>query len=499
MYTNHCGGPCYRLPATDRFVRFLVLGSESSYYCSSSTIQEETISCIQELYTFPEGNGIDFMIQKILDCDSQGKVPKHSHILYAMACLCELSEEVRKRVFEELLIPCCRTLSHLCEFLSYLKKISWGRHTRRHLSLWFNQFSPRELAYQCTKYRNRKGFTPKDLLRLVHPYPITKDQEQVYQFCLGTWNYTSGEGEVSEYLHAVEKMLRSSDMYEVVPFILQHRFTWEHVGQQALLKQAHIWNTLIATEMPFHAFLKNLVRMLGCDTSEPLILHYLGQTHLLEHARVHPIQIMLASTMLAKSAYAQYYPSILTRLDDLFHASFQQVRSMQKRILVGMDVSASMDSSRCIGCPHISAREAACAFAMILKHTEPYAHFMAFTDTLIPFDIRTQDRLHEVIENAKRLPFGNTDCSLPIQYALDKKQEVDLFLVITDNETNCNKVPPKELLAKYRKEVFPHAKMVVLSTASTDVSIADPNASYMLDVAGFDPSVFQVIRQFVLS
>ena len=33
------------------------------------------------------------------------------------------------------------------------------------------------------------------------------------------------------------------------------------------------------------------------------------------------------------------------------------------------------------------------------------------------------------------LPFGGTDCALPIKYAIDNGIEVDTFLVITDNET----------------------------------------------------------------
>ena len=33
------------------------------------------------------------------------------------------------------------------------------------------------------------------------------------------------------------------------------------------------------------------------------------------------------------------------------------------------------------------------------------------------------------------MPFGGTDCALPVTYAMDKKIEVDVFIIYTDSET----------------------------------------------------------------
>ena len=48
------------------------------------------------------------------------------------------------------------------------------------------------------------------------------------------------------------------------------------------------------------------------------------------------------------------------------------------------------------------------------------------------------------MERTSSLPFGGTDCSLPMTYALANRWEVDTFIVLTDNETWAE-LSPKSL------------------------------------------------------
>ena len=48
---------------------------------------------------------------------------------------------------------------------------------------------------------------------------------------------------------------------------------------------------------------------------------------------------------------------------------------------------------------------------------------------------------------------GGTDCAIPMQYAKDRKLDVDVFIVYTDSETWFGKVHPSVALKQYR-EVF---------------------------------------------
>ncbi|MFD6107032.1 hypothetical protein ACFWFQ_30710, partial [Nocardia salmonicida] len=57
-------------------------------------------------------------------------------------------------------------------------------------------------------------------------------------------------------------------------------------------------------------------------------------------------------------------------------------------------------------------------------------------------------------------------------------------------------VHPHQALARYRREVNPRAKLVVVGMTATNFSIADPADAGMLDVAGFDAAVPSLLADF---
>lgn len=94
------------------------------------------------------------------------------------------------------------------------------------------------------------------------------------------------------------------------------------------------------------------------------------------------------------------------------------------------------------------------------------------------------------------LAFGGTDCALPMLYALEQGIKVDVFTVITDNETWAGNVHPVEALQRYRKKTGIAAKLIVVGMTSTCFSITDPNDAGMLDVIGFDAATPAVMADF---
>ena len=90
-----------------------------------------------------------------------------------------------------------------------------------------------------------------------------------------------------------------------------------------------------------------------------------------------------------------------------------------------------------------------------------------------------------------------TDCAMPMIYALEKRIEIDTFIVYTDSETYFGKIHPFEALKKYRKEMnLPESKLVVVGMQSNGFTIADPNDPGMLDVVGFDSATPEIITNF---
>jgi len=118
------------------------------------------------------------------------------------------------------------------------------------------------------------------------------------------------------------------------------------------------------------------------------------------------------------------------------------------------------------------------------------------TSNLSVLNISARQRLDDVIRTVSNLPFGGTDCALPMLYAREKSLEIDTFVVWTDNETWAGTVHPYQALQQYRKASGIDARLVVCGVTATNFTIADPRDSGMLDVVGFDSAVPQLISDF---
>jgi 60 kDa SS-A/Ro ribonucleoprotein len=102
-----------------------------------------------------------------------------------------------------------------------------------------------------------------------------------------------------------------------------------------------------------------------------------------------------------------------------------------------------------------------------------------------------------VLHATGALPFGGTDCALPMVEALKHRWAVDAFVVFTDSETWAGQIHPAQALQAYRERTGIAAKLVVVAMASNGFSIADQDDGGMLDVVGMDATVPQLITDFV--
>lgn len=105
-------------------------------------------------------------------------------------------------------------------------------------------------------------------------------------------------------------------------------------------------------------------------------------------------------------------------------------------------------------------------------------------------------RLDSVFKELYNLPFGGTDCSLPMRWAQDNNIEVDTFVVITDNETWAGNIHPFQALQQYRRRVNPDARLAVMAMTPTRFSIADPKDSGSMDFVGMDSNTPKILTDF---
>ena len=60
----------------------------------------------------------------------------------------------------------------------------------------------------------------------------------------------------------------------------------------------------------------------------------------------------------------------------------------------------------------------------------------------MPLKLSARQRLDAVVKLTDGLPFGGTDCALPMLWAMKERVAVDTFVVYTDSETWFGNVHP---------------------------------------------------------
>ena len=123
----------------------------------------------------------------------------------------------------------------------------------------------------------------------------------------------------------------------------------------------------------------------------------------------------------------------------------------------------------------LTPREASAALALMTAATEASTHIVGFTaGGMTPLPLSPSMRLDDAVRAVSGLPFGGTDCALPMLYALERGIPVDAFVVLTDSETWAGAIHPAQALRQYRERTGIAAKLVVVGLVSNGFSIADP-------------------------
>lgn len=301
---------------------------------------------------------------------------------------------------------------------------------------------------------------------------------------------------------------RAAVVSEAVALVRRWRFSHEHVGDGGLLRRPELWRAFIEAGLPMTALTRNLGRMasLGVFDAPDAVRRVCAQLRserAVRAARLHPISLLEALRVYesgrGERGKLRWRPDteVAAALEDAFYLSFKNVEPTGKRFLVAMDVSGSMGGAKVCGMPSLTAREAAAAMSMALLRSETNVTTVGFSHGITELGFTREQTLGRVCDKVSNLPFDATDCSAPMLYALDRGLPIDVFVVLTDNETYFGDVHPTEALRQYRTATGIDARLVVMAFSATDFSIANPEDPRMLDIGGLDSAVPRIIHEFV--
>lgn len=448
-----------------------------------------------------------------------------------------------------------RTGTHLFLFTRYVEQFrGWGPALSRAVAKWYNDKPLDRLAYQVTKYRQREGWAQADTLRLSHPNPrkaadeTWEPRDALYAWATGyPAPVDTGDRHVRGRREISAKAVDTDLLPEIVRYHLAavaggkaewldavaNGASWEMLPDAAL-GEPEVWALMLDKGMPTGALLRQLPRLtrIGLLTNgsgaAKTVVKQLTDTEILRKARIHPVNVLVALRTYAsgQGRGSSWTPvrRIIDALDETFYASFGLIEPTEKRTLLAVDCSASMDWSqnRLFGRPGqpgpLTAREGAAAMLMATAKVESDYTIVGFTSgrlghgivgfttgrlghgnsdsAVSELPISPRQRLDDVVHTMARQSHGGTDVALPMLWAQANRRVFDAIVIYTDNETWAGSVHPHQALADYRQAAGVNTKLIVVGMTSTGFSVADPSDSGSLDVVGFDSAAPQLISDF---
>jgi 60 kDa SS-A/Ro ribonucleoprotein len=223
----------------------------------------------------------------------------------------------------------------------------------------------------------------------------------------------------------------------------------------------------------------------------------------LAHARVHPI--VLASAFKVYSMGGNLGKSKLTWapinrvldiLDKAIENAFDALPSSRKVFLHALDLSGSMNGIQ-VANLWLDAVETESIMALATIRSSVNYEVFGFDTRIRPIEgLNKRTSFSDVLRRRHVDGFGGgTNCSLPIENALQNKIYADVIICYTDNESWVGKHIP-EMVKKYRETVNKNVKVIFVTLAAygDNISLVDPSDKNCYDIAGFSSDTVKLIQ-----
>lgn len=534
---DNAGGFTFEVDDFSRLDRFLILGAEGgTYYAGERELTVENANCVLRCAQVDPVRTVN----RIVEISDTGRAPKNDPAIFALALIAGLGSEGARTLALMNLNKVCRIGTHLFQFVQAVKELrGFGRQLRTAIGNWYYEKSFDDLAYQLVKYQSRGGMSHRDVLRMCHAGKNTPIFRYAARLGCETRSvhrhhghperttpivtYPRARGSLPPIIEGFEAMKLVATAGQAACLIEQFDLPHECVPTEFLTDPA-VWDALLI-KMPITALIRNLATMTRVGLLAPMssalaeVVRRLDNEDDLAKSRVHPIALLAAL-----KTYAQGHgergtntwnpvSQVVDAIDGAFYKAFGNVPVTGKRWLIACDVSGSMASGEVSGIAGLSPRVATGALALVTAAVEPLHHIVAFTANgrcqrpsqhrgypagITPLAISPRQRLDDVCRMMGKLPMGGTDCALPMIYAQEERLPVDVFVILTDNETWAGDIHPCQALRSYRQATGINAKLIVNAMTPTEFSIADSNDAGTLDVVGFDAATPQVMSSFAV-
>lgn len=501
MIKNNAGGFGFEISQQQMLERFLLIGSEGgTFYVKENELTVKHAENIIKMIT-TSGPSV---VATIVAFSEARRAPKADPALFALALACTYGNQQTKDLAYNAIAKVCKTATQLFTFVENVNTLrGWSRGLRRGVNDFYlaNRGGKSHVFYQLAKYRQRNGWTHRDIFRLTHPKTHHPDINAAFSWAVGK---TPAAEVNSNLIQGLELASKETNPKKVAKIVKDYDLTWEMVPTE-MLNKAEVLEALL-TDMPVMATVRNLNRFAkagmtktNLDATTKLITARIQDKEKLKKSGIHPIFLLNALKVYSQGrgdkGNSTWTPNsaIQSALNEAFYLAYDAVTPTGKNLIVGVDVSGSMNSPQ-IANMALSPREAAAALMLTTVNVEPNVEVVLFDTSIRQIKMNKRTTLEALMNS---LPCGGrTDCALPIQYALDNKINADGIQILTDSETWAGKRHAVQALEQYRNKVNKDVKIMEVGMVANNTSLFS-NDKNVLHVIGFDATVPTVMNEFL--
>lgn len=511
--------------------RFLVLGNENGLYrvrCGGDggfQPSAETAPTVSELLAAGKGEEVVDEIVKFLSSNSIN----HTPALFALAMCARHSDKSQKTKQSAMkaLATVCNSTADLFQFISFSQRLvetkkGWGRALKTGVQRWFDSRDSMTLAKIITLQKTGSSWSYIDLLRVTHILPNTEGAKMITKYLMKGLKVVQEEfgGEKTgdemqatlTYLAAIEQLKSVKDALQAVGLIEQHRLHPQQVTAQILQMPEAL--VVLVKQLSLGELLDMVGRLaarLVLDPANPAaadIVQRIADEQQVQKEKLSPIALLVVMRMYEQGSASMRWPrngAVVDALNSAFASALQHnVLSTKKRYLVAVNINNQFMRCWVHGTKVLSPVIAVSGLALLLAHTERDPALVFFSKDVKPLSLTNTMQMPEICEAiatcAAEQEGGKCGCDLsaPITWAQEGKKPFDVIIIMTDHRYAKASTELPAAFRQYRQSLnLPDAKLVVCGLTATNVQFADPADPGMLDIAGFDATVPDIIHSFV--
>ena len=484
---NAAGGKAFDLSPRQKLAQLAVTGClNGTFYASAQDQLSEVLELTKTLE--PE-----FIAKTAIYARKSGFMKDMPALL--LACLTvpngkgEMRSDLVAPVFHEV-IDNGKMLRNFVQIMrsGVVGRKSLGTAPKRLVQNWLLKASDRDLIKACV------GNDPSlaDVIKMVHPKPLTKDREALFAYLIGREHDFSKLPQSIKDFEVFKE--RGGKIVPDVPFqmLTALKLNSDHWTQ---ISERGGWHMV---RMNLNTFARHGV--FKRRKAVKAIAKRLSDVDAIRRAKVFPYQIMAAYMASQKSDLPS---EIVEALKEALEISLENVPSFGGNVVVCPDVSGSMSWSvsgyrkgatsavRCIDVAGLMA-------SVVLRNSE--------TTKVLPFEVCVTDvklsAKDDVLTNAAKLSAiggGGTNCSAPLVHLNRRRAKVDLLIIVSDNESWAGRQGGRStaLMREWErlKARNPKAQMICIDIVPNTTTQA-ASRDDILNIGGFSDRVFDVIGRF---